>query len=60
MRWGVRVNIIHMVNMDTKIKYRQVKLPPELHREIKTAAAKKGQTIIQFLQELIKKKSINS
>ncbi len=35
------------------IVYRQFKVPEDLHRRIKTAAAKKGLTIIQYLEQLL-------
>lgn len=42
--------------MDTKIQeYKQLKLPPELHKKLKTLAIRKGQTMVQFLEELLKR-----
>lgn len=35
-------------------KYKPIWLPEELQRKIKTIAAKKGKTIIKYLEELIK------
>jgi predicted DNA binding CopG/RHH family protein len=35
------------------MKYKQIKIPDDLHKEIKTAAAKEGLTIIQYLKKLL-------
>ncbi len=35
-------------------KYEPIWIPPELKKKIKTAAAKKGKTIIDYLEELLK------
>lgn len=36
--------------------YEPIWIPKELKKKIKTLAAKKGQTIIKFLEELLKEK----
>ena len=39
-----------------KQEYRQIKVPPELHKRLKTLAVKKQVTVIQLLEELLKQK----
>jgi len=34
--------------------YKQLKVPPNLHKKLKTLAVKKGITVIKLLEDLIK------
>ena len=39
-------------------KYKALFVPEKLHKEVKLLAVKKGVTIIEFLEELIKKHNL--